>query len=137
MTPAGLPPILTRLGIAPAHYLKTQRRHHHAFGIAMGCVDSLRRTAHNLGQRYIRGMTKARRLFPMRPSRTPITLPASPVSPAASESLRPAVKDTHHSTSFPGLACRFGESVPVSSALDNRARKVFGYCTYNQHGCCI
>ena len=64
--PAGLPPILTRLGIAPAHYLKTQRRHHnHAFGIAMGCVDSLRRTAHNLGQRYIRGMTEARRLFPL------------------------------------------------------------------------
>lgn len=34
----------------------------------------------------------------------------------SSDAHRAAVKDTHHSFSFPGLTCRFGESVPVSPA---------------------
>ncbi len=66
--PAETPPILTRLGIDAEHYRKTQHRSRSAFGIAMGCIHSLKRTARNLGQSYIHGMNEARRLFRLRPT---------------------------------------------------------------------
>ena len=65
--PQDTPPILTRLGIDPDAYLDRlghQRRP--AFTRAMGRADHLRQAAQELGQRFLKGITEANALFPVR-----------------------------------------------------------------------
>ncbi|MEX0729505.1 MAG: hypothetical protein WED00_00925 [Aquisalimonadaceae bacterium] len=61
--PAQVPPILERLGIAPAGYLKTMCRSGIRFGTAVGRVESLRDAARQLQRRCLRGIGEARLLF--------------------------------------------------------------------------
>jgi REP element-mobilizing transposase RayT len=62
--PGHLPPILTRLGLNPEHYLRLVRRggrsHHVA---ALGHVERLREAAARLGRRFLKGMDLSRRLY--------------------------------------------------------------------------
>nr|WP_232199444.1 transposase [Thioalkalivibrio thiocyanodenitrificans] len=62
--PGDLPPVLTRLGLNPEHYLRLVRRggrsHHVA---ALGHVERLREAAARLGRRFLKGMDQSRRLY--------------------------------------------------------------------------
>jgi hypothetical protein len=66
--PGSAPPILDRLGIDPQQYLSTMNRGGNRFGAAIGCVDSLKRAAERLRQRYIRGVGEAKLLFRLLPT---------------------------------------------------------------------
>ncbi|MEX2339240.1 MAG: hypothetical protein WD609_11790 [Aquisalimonadaceae bacterium] len=61
--PAHVPPILERLGIVPAGYLKTMCMSGNRFGTAVGRLESLRDAARHLQRRCLRGIGEARLLF--------------------------------------------------------------------------
>jgi hypothetical protein len=66
--PGSGPPIPDRLGIDPQQYLSTMSRGGNRFGAGIGSVDSLKRAAERLRQRYIRGVGEAKLLFQLLPT---------------------------------------------------------------------
>lgn len=62
--PSDLPPILTRLNIHPAIYIRFMKREEQGFVHVIGRIDTLRDAVEQLGQKFKRGLGLAIRLFP-------------------------------------------------------------------------
>ena len=62
--PSDLPPILIRLNINPAIYIRFIKREEQGFVHVIGRIDTLREAARHLSQKFKKGLGLASRLFP-------------------------------------------------------------------------
>ena len=59
-----LPPILTRLGLAPEAFIKHQRgRKGKPHTVALGCIEKMREAAREMGNSFFKGLGEVKALY--------------------------------------------------------------------------